>query len=170
VIAARRLPASLFALLLAAPPAMAAGDAPPNPFIHRNVCPFECCTYRNWITNKATTLVDKPNGTTRVATVPVKTVVAAVTGDVYSMPTRRIAAHAYQYSPIKKGDEYYALHSAGEGFWSVWYRGKVYNVELLDEMGEGADHSSWWVKIRTKDGKTGWALNTGQFDNADACG
>jgi hypothetical protein len=29
--------------------------------------------------------------------------------------------------------------------------------------------NEWWVKIRYQ-GKEGWVLNTGQFDNVDACG
>ncbi|MBV9046071.1 MAG: SH3 domain-containing protein, partial [Alphaproteobacteria bacterium] len=145
-----------------------------NPYIDRGACPFECCTYRVWTTNLPVSLLDKPAGKTVVAKVPTKTGVTGVTGEVHSTPLRVVASHAFEGTPIKKGDVLFALHYAGEGFFTVWFKGKTYDVDFS----EGAESSlpldktnqSWWVQIRTKDGKTGWVLDKNQFDNQDSCG
>lgn len=173
----RRIAAVLSVVALLAPAALAAkpaGDTPPpNPHIDRGVCPFECCTFREWKTFKKITLVDKPWGKTKVVDVPGETNVQGLTGDVYSVPYKLKAFHDYEDSPIKKGDTFYTLHAEGEGFWAVWYKGKKISVQL--DGNELANHDNggkqdWWVKIKTKDGKTGWVLDTGLFQNQDACG
>lgn len=162
-----------FSLASAAAPAATPMSTPPNPFIDKGACPFECCTYRDWTTKKPVTLLDKPDGKTAVAAVPAKTVVRGVTGQVWSMPVSITATHAFADSPIRKGDTFYAMHSAGEGFWVVWFKGKTYSVDMT-QPSDGAvlekASSKWWVQIKTKDGKVGWVLNANQFDNQDSCG
>ena len=161
-------------LILAAANETAAknNDAPPNPYLHKGTCPFECCTYRDWKTLKKVTLLDKPKGAHKVVDVGKGKIVRGVTGVVFSTPVRLVAAHAYDDSPIRKGAVFYALHSVGEGFWAVWYRGKVYSVDFSPESETIFDAAGpkWWVKIRTRNGKSGWVLNADQFGNQDACG
>src|SRR5262249_5986899 len=98
---------------------------------------------------------------------------------------------------LKAGDVIFFLDNRGEGFINYWYEGKL-NPELdLDEgllyyttencnanlSSSGKDpcwlrklrpaktfSNAWWVKIRLSNGKVGWTLNTGQFDNMDSCG
>ena len=160
----------LCVMAAASPPALAAaGAAPPNPFVDKGACPFECCTFRDWRTNRAVTLLDKPNGTRKITIVAAGTVVRGVTGQVFSAPILLTAAHDYPESPIKTGDVFYALHNAGEGYWAVWFRGKVYSVEFGPKETTN-DTSKWWVNIRTRHGKTGWVLDREQFDLQDSCG
>ena len=35
---------------------------PPNVYIDKGACPFECCTYREWVARTDVTLLDSPNG------------------------------------------------------------------------------------------------------------
>lgn len=166
----------LFGVVMAAMPtfaANAAGLKPPTPVIHKGACPFECCTYRDWTTTKPVALVDRPRGTKRVATVAAGKIVHGVTGEVIAEPITLHAHRDYEESPIRAGDAFYALHSAGEGFWAVWYRGRIYNLELEGTEFHGGwppNKYEWWVKIRTRQGMTGWALEQDQFENQDACG
>ncbi|MEO8726313.1 MAG: hypothetical protein ABI383_09320, partial [Acidobacteriaceae bacterium] len=42
---------------------LSASDAkPPSPYIDHGVCPFECCTYRNWQAKRKVGLFDRPDG------------------------------------------------------------------------------------------------------------
>jgi hypothetical protein len=156
--------------------ANSASVLPPTRYIDRGACPFECCTYRNWKTEKPVTLVDRPEGKKKVATVTKGQTVRGVTGEVISMPVPMVATSDLEGTPIKKGGRFYRLHYAGEGFWSIWYRGKVYSTELdagpapLNGSAPASDPSLWWVKVRTRGGVTGWTLEQGQFSNQDACG
>lgn len=151
----------------------AAMTQPPNPYVDKGACPFECCTYRDWKTTKPITLVNRPNGHRSVARVAAGNTVHAITGEVISTPLRVVAPTSYADSPIKKGDAFYVLHYAGEGFSHVWFEGKSYDVEL-DQSGatvEGPrqDGAAWWAQIRTRNGKSGWVLVKDQFENQDAC-
>ena len=55
----------LFLGLLLAPvvAAQTAGEQkPPNVYIDKGACPFECCTYREWVAHTDVTLLESPNG------------------------------------------------------------------------------------------------------------
>ena len=114
--------------------------------------------------------MDRPRGTTVVVKIPAGQTVTGVTGWVISKPRRHVATHDFEDSEIRKGDIYYVLHPIGEGFWAVWFKGKVVQVELEDQDGAQQDDSVWWAQIRTRDGKTGWTIVTDNFDDQDACG
>ena len=166
---------TIFNLLLAFAlvPASAA-TAPPNPYIDKGACPFECCTYRDWKATKPITRLDQPNGKKRVAQISAGSTVHAVTGEVISAPTAIVARQAYADSPIRKGDTFYFLHYAGEGYSLVWYKGKTFDVDL-DQSGatpEGPPDggAAWWAQIRIPDGKSGWVRVNDQFENQDSCG
>jgi hypothetical protein len=164
----------LIAALVAGPAGAAPRATPPSPYVDQGACPFECCTYRDWTTRKSVTLLDKPNGKIKVGAIAAGVTVRGITGEVHSRPLRMRAAHAYEGSPINSGDTFYALHSVGEGYWAVWFKNKVYSVNFYsgadDEAANLADDFVWWVKIRTRAGKTGWVLDTGLFGNQDSCG
>src|SRR5450755_2963719 len=100
------------------------GAAPPNPYIDKGACPFECCTYHDWKTAKPVTLLDKPSGSKRIVDVKAGVVVRGVTGQVISKPQRIVATKAFSDTPIKKGDVFYFIHYAGEGISRVWFKGK----------------------------------------------
>lgn len=124
-------------------------------------------------------LFDKPNGR-RIGTLNAGTAVVGVTGEVISRPIRLRAQRRYDEAGIEKGDIFYALHYSGEGYWAVWHNRKVRQAQFWgDEIHDkraspGAeiqkDHSVWWVKLKMKDGNTGWAISSGNFNNQDACG
>jgi hypothetical protein len=168
-------------------------DLPPKPYRHAGACPFECCTYRQWKTRSPIQLresIDSPN---IVAEVPAGASVAGLTGEVRVEPEPY--AILEDNGELKAGDVIFFLDNRGEGFVNYWYRGKL-NPDL--GMGDGLLFYSyencqsntarmkaacslkklhpektymneWWVKIGYG-GKQGWVLNTGQFDNVDACG
>lgn len=149
--------------------------APPNPYVDKGACPFECCTYRDWKTNGPITLLDKPGGRQVVATFAAGSTVHATTGEVISKPEPIVAKQDYADSPIRTGDMFYFLHYAGEGFSHVWFKGRVYDVEL-DRSGDTVEdppsgsNVAWWARIRIPGGKSGWVLVKDQFENQDACG
>lgn len=165
---------ALCTALLAAQAHATPRRAPPDPYIDKGACPFECCTYRDWTTKKQVTLLDRPQGKVKTADIPAGVVVRGMTGEVISHPLAVTAIRAFEDTPIRKGGTYYLLHYAGEGFWSAWYRGRVYSIDMSDYREDTEPMRSfkadWWVKLRSRAGKTGWVLNTGQFDNMDSCG
>ena len=95
---------------------------------------------------------------------------------------------------LKEGGVIFLLDNLGEGHVNYWYNGKLKPELNLDEglyfyeyencvPGAGPRtyslrklqpelkyRNDWWVRIHTVDGKGGWVLNEGQFDNMDACG
>jgi hypothetical protein len=155
------------ALLSLAASSSALAASPPKPFIHRGACPFECCTYRDWTTTGKVTLVSKPQGKKQIATIAKGTVVRGVTGWVIADPVRMVAGSDVLESPIRKGEVFYVLHYAGEGYWTVWYRGKVIDAFFEKNMPARA---AWWVQIRTRGGITGWTSQSDRFADQDACG
>ncbi len=165
---------TLAAALLAGSAQAVPRNAPPDPYIHKGACPFECCTYRDWTTTAPVTLLDKPGGKKKIADVAKRIAVKALTGQVISHPARVVAIRAFEDTPIRKGDAYYLLHYSGEGYWDAWFKGRVYSLDMTDYREDAEPlHSfkaDWWVQLKTRDGKTGWVLNTGQFDNMDSCG
>jgi hypothetical protein len=76
----------------------------------------------------------------------------------------------------------------GEGFFKVWYKGRIYSEELMFSPYGGSTgrrceetddcwgeldkelNSVWWIKIRSADGRVGWTSAGENFSGADACG
>ena len=67
-------------------------SSPSNPYIDRGTCPFECCTYRDWIANEGMVLVDRPDGKKIVARIEKGEKVQAMTGEIHSIARRVIAS------------------------------------------------------------------------------
>jgi hypothetical protein len=92
--------------------AQATGEQkPPNVYIDKGACPFECCTYREWIARTNVTLLDDPNGKRVVGRVRKGQKVLALTGEVHSVPLRVVAHHDYPDAGVKAGDRVYVLHT-----------------------------------------------------------
>ena len=102
---------------------------PPNVYIDKGACPFECCTYRGWVAHTDVTLLDSPNGKKVVGQIKKGEKVLALTGEVHSVPQRVIAKYDYPEAGIKTGDTIYVLHYEGEGYCKVWHEGKVVDLE-----------------------------------------
>lgn len=159
-------------LLLLSGTLYASDDGPrekvPSVFVDNGACPFECCTYREWTVEKPTTLVDRPNGKVAVTTLRKGDVIRGLTGTVISTPIAAKATRDIPETPIKKGDTFYVLHYEGEGYWKVWFEGKITSVHQ-SVMDVPHPKSDWWVKVKDSHGNVGWALSQATFAHQDAC-
>ncbi|MHB8410343.1 MAG: hypothetical protein ACYDDI_00175 [Candidatus Acidiferrales bacterium] len=143
-------------------------EKPPHVFVDVGVCPFECCTYRQWTVVKKTAILDRPSGKKILETVSKGTVVTGLSGEVISEPIPVKTDRDIPGTPIKNGDTFYVLHYDGEGYWKVWFDGKIAYVHesVIDVPHPKAD---WWVKIKDAHGRIGWALSSDNFAHQDAC-
>lgn len=166
-----------------------ARKGPPDIYVAKNACPFECCTFREWTVKTSVDLLDKPNGNTIVTRLSPGQKVSGVTGEVHVKP--RPAGVVYPTTlgslSFEEGDIFFVLDFRGEAY-RIWANGKVL-AESIDEPSRACakpskgcwaqwiledskapeDQAIWWVKIRTKDGKSGWTKGSGSFGNQDAC-
>lgn len=172
-------------ILLTTLPA-AARDTPPNPYENWGVCPFECCTYREWTADADVAVHEK-----RSKQSPVMFYLRrdesfdALTGVVITenpaaIKVEQAVRDGYidgsdepQLS-LKPGDVVYMLTPLGEGAYLFWYKGKVYQAGTVAMQGnpgiEGKGMTlTWWKQVRNKAGKIGWTQSD-RFRNADACG
>jgi hypothetical protein len=148
-----------------------ADERPPAVFVSKDVCPFECCTYREWVARTEVQLHDQPQG--RIAGHISKGArVKGITGVVITNPLPfRVTS---QEEGIPAGATVYLLHPVGEGYWRVWYRGKVVSIEI-DYPRHPQPKYDWWAQVKTASGQTGWVHMADPeeglvFDNVDACG
>ena len=146
-------------------------DRPPLVFVSEGACPFECCTYREWVANRDMQMHDKPQGRVS-ASLKQGERVHATTGVVITHPLafRVVTSEA----GIPAGATAYLLHPVGEGYWRVWYKGNVAEIEV-DEFPHGTPDYQWWAQVKTSSGQTGWVrmgttTDPLPFDNVDACG
>jgi hypothetical protein len=171
--------------------AMAAG--PPVPFIDNGACPFECCGYRDWTTEKTTALRASPDSKAKIIGAAFSgDAVLGLTGEVvtsrpgsFRVTAEHVGADGTRYRP---GDRVYVYTYLGEGVMRVWYAGSMHEEEVYfmhanpDDSPMCTDRkmcwgrqeawpeSDWWVKVRTGDGVTGWSDQPHNFGNIDACG
>ncbi|HEY9852634.1 MAG TPA: hypothetical protein V6D28_24395 [Leptolyngbyaceae cyanobacterium] len=192
-------PSWLLALLIAILiPAIAfAQNRPPLPYEDPGACPFECCTYSEWLVNKTTPIHRTRNNNSPVVfTVNPRERVRGVTGVVITTKageiriTRPITIKDYSNArgtntarniQARPGDIVYLLTSQGEGSYKAWFKGKFIIISAIDVMeankpgsaGAGSNiprtTSTWWVQIRNRQGQTGWTDRVQNFDNKDAC-
>ena len=74
---------------------------------------------------------------------------------------------------VKRGELLYLLTYTGEGYYQMWFKGKIFNDSFYDNTAlklVSEPKSVWWVKIRNARGQIGWTKLSGNFDNQDACG
>lgn len=113
-------------------------------------------------------MVDEPGGKRTVASLHKGDVVDGLTGEVISIPVATKASRDIPDTPIKGGDTYYVLHYDGEGYWRIWFKGRL--TQVHDSV-EKVPHpkGDWWVKLRDSRGTVGWAVSDGNFGHQDAC-
>jgi hypothetical protein len=163
-------------------------DKLPKVYIDEGACPFECCTYGEWIALEQTELFDRPDGNQVIATVERCEEVQGVTGEVHIKPNpvQVIKATVDEIgNRFEPGDRFYLLTPLGEGFFKAWSNGVLFDVDGIfilskedceantndcwavyqNEPGE----DPWWVQIKTSAGKTGWTRQS-NFDGQDSCG
>jgi hypothetical protein len=167
-------------------------------YIDKGACPFECCTYtgdnnsNKWKVTAKTKVYDKIGSKKVVAVLLPGQMINAPTGEVHTKPTH--LRMTKDYNDFKAGQDIYVLTSSGEGYFKIWHNGHYYEDDTItcvmyedpyaEEMDEkhycyqaktssevvSRGHSDWWVQIKLKNGKRGWALVGDNFTNNDACG
>jgi hypothetical protein len=159
----------------------------PATLVDRGACPFECCAYRQWKTEKTTTAYARPDKRSkRVGKFVAGTKVAALTGEVRTVAGRFVVKKAYQkYRP---GDIIWVYTYSGEGLFKIWFKGKMSEENLGfspygGSMGKRCEATeqcwgelekelrmTWWIKIKSADGWVGWTNQGENFSGADLCG
>lgn len=186
-------------MLLAIPVVAFAGETPPLDengwFLNEGDCPFECCIYREWHVEQDTPILSKPFGTEEIDIARKGEIIEGITGIVYSKPVLfeviKDTELEYNIGPFKRGDKFYLLAYAGEGFVSAWYQGNIILIDayaIVDEI-DGPYYpcdpdknscwwwvepgsrreNDWWAKIRLPGGAEGWA-RPNNFGNIGGCG
>ncbi|MGA3229590.1 MAG: hypothetical protein ABSD51_06580, partial [Candidatus Binatus sp.] len=144
-------------------------DKPPPIYVDVGACPFECCTYRMWTVNEATTLWSEPDGNAVVGILREGKVVQGLTGEVISKPLAVKADRDIPETPIRTGDTFYVLHYEGEGNWKVWLHGETTDVFYQFMHMPHPPKEDWWVKVKDAEGNVGWTLSDRHFLHQDAC-
>jgi len=154
------------------------------PYIERDACPFECCTYGEWTALAPLYVSASPD------------VHASVLREVTSGETfTALGGHVRVDEPgtavvregrnrFAAGEHLWVFSYLGEGSWNVWYEGELVPVFLLQDSGEKGDpaqpavilekppRTQWWVEIRDRDENHGWILmdpHDLRVKGADAC-
>lgn len=166
---------SLFICFLAS--GAAAQSRPPASYSDRGACPFECCTYRQWTVDKATTVRAAMSESSPVAFRLAKgEKVRGITGVVItSQPGIAEALKGTEQDGVKlrRGERIYLYTNLGEGFVKGWFKGRFFQAEVLDSELFNIvrqPKSVWWVKVRNRQGKIGWSREPEHFGNMDQCG
>lgn len=170
--------------------ALPAGKRPPDPYVAKEACPFECCTFREWTVEKEIELYDAPAGRKLGRRLLPGAAALGLTGEVHLRPRPMLAGIAFaadeSFDSAKKveipaGALVFQLDHLGEGFARFWYDGKFFVAELVQCLvfeeecwGEALDPAppedhAWWVEVRLADGSEAWARDEG-FGNMDSCG
>ena len=160
--------------------------APTLPFFDWNACPFEGCVYRKWTVESAVDVFDTWNAKRiRIARIPAKTVVTAVSGVVITMKPGVIRMDRdLPKSDLRSGETILTYTYIGEGFSKVWFKGKFYReydisfAKWPDGSGCGGTHCAatyvdlgnkvWWAKVKMKSGAFGWVnMSEAEFSGID---
>jgi hypothetical protein len=158
---------------------------PPANYADNGACPFECCTYRRWSVTRDTVLYQQRSEKSAVAfRVRKGDHVTGVTGVVITLkPGKAIVRRATTIGEgrrqvkLKQGDVLYLLHYMGEGFFKIWFRGKIYENEMPD-LGDAKSKiqvlnqpdTVWWMKVKNSRNQVGWSKQNDNFGDIDACG
>ena len=156
----------------------AATSGPPIPYEDIGACPFEGCTYRDWIANgPVTVLTDRRADSPAAFTLAKDDHLTAITGIVITMKPGRVTFRkAAEMSSsagmlrVEPGDTLYLLTYQGEGQSVAWFKGRLYDwvdgSEFINGLcGRGRvcngtivemPQSVWWIRIRSRQGLTGW--------------
>jgi hypothetical protein len=168
----------LFLALLLFVASAAYAEDHPIFYVDKGACPFECCTYRDWGTERTTKLYAEPNTNSLVVGVADKgAIVKAETGEVHTMPGKLIVKR--DVTTFRKGDIIWIYTYLGEGEFKIWYRGRFIESQIdfahrnpaPDDWGyfEVMPKSVWWIRVRTPTGLEGWTNQPENFSNKDAC-
>ena len=162
---------------------------PPQRYVDKGACPFECCTYRGWTTESTTIAYERPDLNSRkVGRFKAGSKVFGLTGRVITTTPGKFVV-TKDHGKYKRGDVLWVYTPLGEGFYKVWFKGKMYDQGLdvingpFEQTIPPCDENpscwgtlkrslklTWWVKVRSAEGWVGWTDKPENFGNKDACG
>ena len=136
---------------------------------------------------KATVAYSRPDKRSRrMGTFKAGSRVVGLTGEVRTVPGKFVILKAH--AKYKPGDVLWVYTPKGEGFYKVWFKGRMYDEELQYMTGpyerslpsceetpacwgklETEVQSVWWVKVRSAEGWIGWTDQAENFGDKDAC-
>lgn len=160
----------------------------PAVYVEQGACPFECCTYREWWAAAPTPVYSSPSSSgMKIRVLKKGEHVTAVTGFVRTQAREFVVTR--NTGRYRVGDTIWVYSYRGEGFFTVWFNGKIYGEDLGFSpyggsggtrcQGDSAncwgtlktEHSSeWWIKLRLRDGRIGWTNHGEDYSGIDACG
>ena len=159
----------------------------PPIYIDKGACPFECCAYGPWKTEKETVLFAWPDKKSeRIGKCVAGSPVIALTGEVHTVAGRFLVKRTWK--KYKPGDILWVYTYTGEGNFKVWDDGRFVEMQLGFSPYGGSSGSrcevekecwgeldkklemTWWVKIKNADGVIGWTDEWDHFSGADLCG
>jgi hypothetical protein len=160
---------------------------PAQQLVRPGACPFECCTYGNWIAGSEIPLRASADHSAAVfASMATGQPFRADSGKVVVTSLRLIAMKdtitGYLGDAVHRfvaGDTLVLLDPIGEGHFNVWYRGRVLPAEgIWDPPNDtlrtariGRHAHEWWVHATLPDARRGWFLaDSVRLRGADACG
>ncbi len=159
-----------------------ANRRPPANYIAKGACPFECCQYGNWTVDNDTDLFAAPGSKRVVGNARNGDRVVGLTGEVHLTPEPVIVLTG---GDLPKNSIAFVLDYGGEGYWSVYTRGKIVSTFLVYEKyclhvsdSCGAEtlfpeakrkNPVWWVKVRLPNGVIGWSDRPDNFNGKDGC-
>jgi hypothetical protein len=165
------------------------GSSPPNPYVDKGACPFECCKYKEWLVVNDTALYEKIGGKKQIEVLRKGTKAHALTGEVYVEPNP--VEIVFGKGKYAKGEKLYLLTTQGEGFYKAWHQGKIDSIEVIDLFDNSGNPKNcsdpskecwgrptkaireqkrdWWIKFKAPSGKTGWSDKPNNFSENDSC-
>jgi len=166
-------------VVLAALLGVAAGQTT-DLYVDEGACPGEGCAYGRWRAQSDVVVYDKPGGgASAMGVILAGQRVRALTGQVHTVPGMfRVHREHGRYRP---GDVIEVLTYQGEGFFSVRFRGEIYEEELGFSPWGGIPDSrcadvsdcfgvldqeldfTWWVEVYFADGARGWIRDPRDF-------
>lgn len=163
---------------------------PPQAYVAKKICPFECCHYGQWKVTSPTVLFDAPGGSTAVASLRPGETIEALDGEVHLKPAAvLVRQQRAPEAPFPAGAIVFLAGYTGEGWGRVWYEGREVEAEVsgaavycpspgrvcwgefLDPADQGwAERAVWWIRIKAPNGRIGWTSEPRNFSGADGCG
>jgi hypothetical protein len=143
------------------------------PYIQENIYPYEGAYGGKWKAITNIHVYNSDTGHTVLFLLKKGEIFTPVTGNVHIMNAGIFYVYE-NYGNYKKGQRVDVLSYRGEGFYDLWDHGKVCKDELPDfwiSNPKGKTKGKlikepvtiWWVKIKTKSGKTGWIKPKDKF-------
>ena len=157
---------------------------PAVPRVDFNACPFEGCQFGKWTARKPVTVYSSWTARRKIiARVRAGEKLKAITGvSVVVQPGKVIFDRDVPTYGARRGDVAYTYMYCGEGATDMWTNGRFVSCADASFSWKGVEgcqrdcdghyleptKSEWWVRVRLKDGRTGWVKVTDNFDGTDA--